>query len=404
MAQFDYVVVGGGSAGCVLAARLSENASLRVCLVEAGPADDSALVSTPVGAALLVPTRIRNWAFETVPQEAMYQRRGYQPRGRMLGGSSSLNAMIYMRGHPSDYDDWAAAGATGWGWRDVLPHFLRAENNERGASEFSRRGRAAQRGRPALAESLRAAVRRGGQAGGAAGERRLQRRAAGGRGPLPGDAKGRRALERGARLPAPGHGAAQPGRLHPGARAARAVRGAARDRSGDRARRAQGEARRGARGGARRRRVPVAPAADVLGHRARRAAARARAGSRARRARRGREPAGPSRLRHHPQDRLERAAGRFARRQPAPREGDLALRARSARHADLQFRRGGRFREKRARARAPRPAAALRDRHGGQPQPQAAPRATGCRATSACCAPGAAARCGWRAATRATRR
>ncbi len=136
MAQFDCVVVGGGSAGCALAARLSEDPSLRVCLVEAGPPDDSALVSTPVGAALLVPTRIRNWAFETVPQEAMYQRRCYQPRGRMLGGSSSLNAMIYMRGHPSDYDDWAAAGATGWGWCDVLPHFLRAENNERGASDF----------------------------------------------------------------------------------------------------------------------------------------------------------------------------------------------------------------------------------------------------------------------------
>ncbi|MFZ1909573.1 MAG: GMC family oxidoreductase N-terminal domain-containing protein [Burkholderiales bacterium] len=136
MAQFDYVVVGGGSAGCVLAARLSEDPSLRVCLVEAGPPDDSALVNTPVGAALLVPTRIRNWAFETVPQEAMYQRRGYQPRGRMLGGSSSLNAMIYMRGHPLDYDDWAAAGATGWAWRDVLPYFLRSENNERGASDL----------------------------------------------------------------------------------------------------------------------------------------------------------------------------------------------------------------------------------------------------------------------------
>jgi len=136
MARFDYVVVGGGSAGCALAARLSEDPALRVCLVEAGPPDDGALVRTPVGAALLVPTRIRNWAFETVPQEAMYRRRGYQPRGRMLGGSSSLNAMIYMRGHPSDYDDWAAAGATGWGWRDVLPYFLRAENNERGASEL----------------------------------------------------------------------------------------------------------------------------------------------------------------------------------------------------------------------------------------------------------------------------
>jgi choline dehydrogenase-like flavoprotein len=136
MAEFDYVVVGGGSAGCALAARLSEDAAARVCLLEAGPSDDSALVTTPVGAALLVPTRIRNWAFETVPQESLYQRRGYQPRGRMLGGSSSMNAMIYMRGHPSDYDDWAAAGANGWAWRDVLPYFLRAENNERGASEL----------------------------------------------------------------------------------------------------------------------------------------------------------------------------------------------------------------------------------------------------------------------------
>jgi choline dehydrogenase-like flavoprotein len=134
--EFDYVVVGGGSAGCVLAGRLSEDPAVRVCLVEAGPPDDSALVTTPVGAALLVPTRIRNWAFETVPQQALFQRRGYQPRGRMLGGSSSLNAMIYMRGHPSDYDDWAAAGATGWAWRDVLPYFLRAENNERGASDL----------------------------------------------------------------------------------------------------------------------------------------------------------------------------------------------------------------------------------------------------------------------------
>ena len=136
MAEFDYVVVGGGSAGCVLAARLSEDPAARVCLIEAGPSDRSALVTMPVGVAFMLPTRIRNWAFETVPQEALYQRRGYQPRGRMLGGSSSMNAMIYMRGHPSDYDDWAAAGATGWAWRDVLPYFLRAENNERGASDL----------------------------------------------------------------------------------------------------------------------------------------------------------------------------------------------------------------------------------------------------------------------------
>jgi len=136
LAEFDYVVVGGGSAGCALAARLSEDPALRVCLLEAGPSDESAIISTPAGVALILPTRIRNWAFETVPQDALYERRGYQPRGRMLGGSSSLNAMIYMRGHPSDYDDWAAAGASGWAWRDVLPYFLRAENNERGASDF----------------------------------------------------------------------------------------------------------------------------------------------------------------------------------------------------------------------------------------------------------------------------
>ncbi len=136
MTEFDCVVVGGGSAGCVLAARLSEDPAMRVCLVEAGPRDDSTLVTTPAGVALILPTRIRNWAFETVPQEALYQRRGYQPRGRMLGGSSSMNAMIYMRGHPSDYDDWAASGASGWAWRDVLPVFLRAENNERGGSAW----------------------------------------------------------------------------------------------------------------------------------------------------------------------------------------------------------------------------------------------------------------------------
>ena len=136
MTEFDYVVVGGGSAGCVLAARLSEDRAVRVCLVEAGPSDDSALVYTPAAVALILPTRIRNWAFKTVAQEALYQRRGYQPRGRMLGGSSSMNAMIYMRGHPADYDDWVAAGASGWAWRDVLPYFLRGENNERGASDL----------------------------------------------------------------------------------------------------------------------------------------------------------------------------------------------------------------------------------------------------------------------------
>ncbi len=126
--DFDYVIVGGGSAGCVLAARLSEAPAVRVCLVEAGAHDDSILVKVPLGAGLMVPTRIRNWAFQTVPQAGLGGRRGYQPRGKTLGGSSSINAMIYARGHASDYDDWAAQGAAGWSWNEVLAYFRRARS------------------------------------------------------------------------------------------------------------------------------------------------------------------------------------------------------------------------------------------------------------------------------------
>ena len=129
--EFDYVIVGGGSAGCVLAGRLSADPATRVCLLEAGPGDDHVLCRVPFGAAVLLPGKWRNWAFQTVPQAGLEGRRGYQPRGRMLGGSSGMNAMIYVRGHPSDYDDWAALGATGWSFADVLPYFKRAESNER---------------------------------------------------------------------------------------------------------------------------------------------------------------------------------------------------------------------------------------------------------------------------------
>jgi len=136
MNEFDYVVVGGGSAGCAVAARLAEDTAVRVCLVEAGGDGRSFLIDTPVLLAVTVPRRLHNWAFETEPQPGLGGRRGYQPRGKALGGSSAINAMIYMRGHPGDYDDWAAAGNPGWSWRDVLPFFLRAENNERGADEY----------------------------------------------------------------------------------------------------------------------------------------------------------------------------------------------------------------------------------------------------------------------------
>jgi len=133
----DYIVVGGGSAGCVLAARLTEDPSIRVALLEAGPPDTSVLIHCPAGLALMARGgRDINWAFKTVPQPGLNGRRGYQPRGRVLGGSSSINAMVYTRGHASDYDHWAAQGNPGWGWADVLPYFKRAENNERGGDDW----------------------------------------------------------------------------------------------------------------------------------------------------------------------------------------------------------------------------------------------------------------------------
>jgi choline dehydrogenase-like flavoprotein len=133
--EFDYIVVGGGSGGCVMAARLSENPAVRVALLEAGGANDRLLNRVPTGAALHIINRNAcNWAFSTTPQPGLGGRVGYQPRGRGLGGSSAINAMVYLRGQREDYDDWAADGATGWSWKDVLPYFLRAENNERGVS------------------------------------------------------------------------------------------------------------------------------------------------------------------------------------------------------------------------------------------------------------------------------
>ena len=133
---FDYVIVGGGSAGCVLAARLSENPQIRVALLEAGPADKSVLIHCPLGMAVLAQTGQANWNFDTVPQAGLNGRRGYQPRGKVLGGSSSLNAMIYTRGQREDYDHWASEGNTGWSFDEVLPYFKRAEDNARGADAF----------------------------------------------------------------------------------------------------------------------------------------------------------------------------------------------------------------------------------------------------------------------------
>ena len=112
---YDYVLAGGGSAGATLAARLSEDHKITVCLIEAGGEGRSVVVRAPIGVAAMLSgkPKINNWAFETVPQPGLNGRRGYQPRGKALGGSSAINGMIYIRGHHSDYDDWAALGCDG---------------------------------------------------------------------------------------------------------------------------------------------------------------------------------------------------------------------------------------------------------------------------------------------------
>ncbi|MCB1615794.1 MAG: choline dehydrogenase [Pseudomonadales bacterium] len=134
--MFDYIVIGAGSAGCVLAARLSEDPSNKVLLLEAGPNDKHPMIHMPGGAAEVLKSKTLNWQNYSVPQKNLNNRRLYVPRGKMLGGSSSINGMVYIRGHASDYDDWAEAGNTGWAYKDVLPYFKKSENNVRGANDF----------------------------------------------------------------------------------------------------------------------------------------------------------------------------------------------------------------------------------------------------------------------------
>ncbi len=132
----DFVVVGGGSAGCVVASRLTEDPGTSVCLLEAGGDTDDWLVNTPAAFFMMVASPIHNWHFNTVPQRALDGRRGYQPRGKGLGGSSAINAMVYIRGHRSDYDAWASLGNKGWSWEEVLPYFKRAEDNSEFSNEY----------------------------------------------------------------------------------------------------------------------------------------------------------------------------------------------------------------------------------------------------------------------------
>jgi choline dehydrogenase-like flavoprotein len=135
MQSFDYIIVGAGAAGCVLAARLTEDPDTRVLLLEAGPRDRAEQIQIPLALTQLAKSKY-DWDFDSEPEPNLDDRRCYLPRGRVLGGSTSTNSMVYTRGNRADYDEWEAKGAVGWGWHAVLPYFLRAEDNERGRSRY----------------------------------------------------------------------------------------------------------------------------------------------------------------------------------------------------------------------------------------------------------------------------
>ena len=133
---FDYIVTGAGSAGCVVAARLSESGRYRVLLLEAGGSDRYPWIHVPMGYGRLFSNPRVNWMYESEPEPELEGRSMYQPRGKVLGGTSSINGMVYMRGNPADYDEWRQRGCTGWDWDSVLPFFKKAEDQERGADAF----------------------------------------------------------------------------------------------------------------------------------------------------------------------------------------------------------------------------------------------------------------------------
>src|SRR5215510_5370311 len=163
---YDFIVTGAGSAGCVVASRLSENARHRVLLLEAGPPDRNPWIHIPLGYAKTYVHPVVNWRFETEPQPQLNNRKLYLPRGKTLGGSSSINGMVYIRGNHADYDEWRQRGCEGWDWDSVLPYFKRAEDQERGPNDFHGVGGPLKvsdhRWKPALAQAMHdAAVQAG---------------------------------------------------------------------------------------------------------------------------------------------------------------------------------------------------------------------------------------------------
>ena len=281
---YDYVIVGAGSAGCVLAARLSEDPDVKVAVLEAGGQDSRPEIAMPAAFPMLLKSSV-DWDLLGEQEPGLGGRRLYLPRGKVLGGSGSINAMIYVRGNRADFDGWAADGATGWSYDEVLPYFKRSEDNERGEDAFHGAGGPmsvsdSRSMSPLIETMIEASVLAGHRA-----EPRLQRRRPGGRRALPAHAAQRAPLLDGGSVPPPGRRAAEPRRHHRRDGTADPVRRLARrGRRGGPGRQGRGDPRR-ARGDPLGRRLPVAGAADDLGDRPGR-------GSRALRDRGSREPAG----------------------------------------------------------------------------------------------------------------
>ena len=134
--EFDYIIIGAGSAGCVLANRLSANGKYRVLVLEAGGSDKRFWIQTPIGYGKTFFDESVNWKYTTEAVPGINNRRSYWPRGKVVGGSSSINAMVHIRGQQQDYDDWLELGNSGWGWQDVLPYFRKSETNADGGNEY----------------------------------------------------------------------------------------------------------------------------------------------------------------------------------------------------------------------------------------------------------------------------
>ena len=206
----DYVIVGAGTAGCVLAARLSEDPDVTVLLLEAGGPDTAPELHVPAMFPIVFKSSL-DWDLLGEPEPGLGGRRLYLPRGRVIGGSGSINAMIYLRGHRADFDGWAADGCTGWSYDEVLPYFKRSEDNERGGGRVPRRRRPALGVRQPLDEQVHRPDARGRRAGRLRAHRRPERRPPRGRLALPAHPAERPALQHRRRVPPPGRGEAEPG-------------------------------------------------------------------------------------------------------------------------------------------------------------------------------------------------